>query len=374
MAGVTTKSLLMGKLGNSFVQAHNQVKDAPVKQPQGGECPAGVENGDARLVECKIVEIAPGKTNAGKLMFYAAAIVKRPKEIDGMNIEGLRTQINEPLFDTPTRSEGNRTLTEHIAKMYNHLKLLGLKVENLRPDTIEVAIENLKKTKPMIKFRTWKGQKQTTGMYAGREPMINHMWLGLSDYKEPENAVHPSAAATTEVSIPDDVIQAHIGDNNIVEPGTTTAQGEALFSGNPVSTNGTGGTTSNETAIDLDNLDSGDIDSLAKRADAQDLTAMMELQSMALKAGVTQEFIDNASSWVLVVAEMKAKTSNDLVIEVGGHYLYNWTNPTTKAVEPLTVEIMELPNDNTEVAHIRGVANKMLKFRNIKLTELNPVK
>jgi hypothetical protein len=289
-----------------------------------------------------------------------------------MSLKGLRTQINEPLFDTPTRAEGNRTLAEHIAKMYNHLKLLGLKVENLRPDTVEAAIENLKKTKPYIMFRTWKGQKQTVGKYAGREPLTNHVWLGLSDYKPTENAPHPSAAATEEVSIPDDVIQTHIDD----EPISTTAQGEALFSGTSVSTNGTGGTTNNETAVDLDNLDRSDINSLAKRADAQDLTAMMELQSMALKAGVTQDFIDNASSFAQVVAEMKSKGSgsNEVEFSVGGHYLYNWTNPTTKTQEALVVEIMEFPADNTEAAHIRGVQNKMLKFRNVKLTDLNPVK
>src|SRR5690349_21501065 len=132
----TAKSDLFKKLGDKGKAAVREAQTVEVSYDNFGDLPPGINNGVARLVDCKFTQIAEGKQNAGEFMFYAAGVVVAPKEHEGIPVEGLRTQISEPLFDTPTRSR--KTVADHLKWIYNELGKLGLDVSTLDENNLEL--------------------------------------------------------------------------------------------------------------------------------------------------------------------------------------------------------------------------------------------
>lgn len=179
MPAQKTKSKVLGKHLGKLKAAHDAHKGDDIQMGNVG-LPAGIENGVAQLVDCKFGEYEKGN-DKGKLYFYAAGIVKSPSTYDGIRIEGLRTQISEPLFDTPQRSR--QSVDEHYAWVLNELKKLGGAdcLDGVDADGMEDFVASLKEAAPCFRFRTWKGEKQTTGKYAGKEPLTNHQWAGACD-------------------------------------------------------------------------------------------------------------------------------------------------------------------------------------------------
>ncbi len=196
MAVQKAKSGLAAKLGakgHSAVETHKN--DETVFQG-GGELPAGIENGIAQIVECKFDIVKEGDSK-GEYYFYAGGVVVSPKSImtdDGeFPVEGMRTSITEPLYDTPSRSR--KTVDDHLAWILNELRKLGV-------DTSEVSLDNLEETAAAIKesgttfrFRTWQGK--ATEEYPN--PRVNHQWAGAVDYEvSSEEDVQEEAATTTK--------------------------------------------------------------------------------------------------------------------------------------------------------------------------------
>jgi hypothetical protein len=187
----TGKSSLLAKYGDKVKKAVAAHKDDPIEWGSSGGLPPGIEGGVARLCDCKFTEIAKGKQNAGEVMFYAAGIVLVPKTgPGGERLEGLRTQISEPLYDTPTRKR--QSTDEHIDWVLNEMKkLLGgdakakETIDSLDGD-LEAIAAALKDAEPTFRFRTWKGSPATEGPYKGKDPMVNHEWKGACDYVEGE--------------------------------------------------------------------------------------------------------------------------------------------------------------------------------------------
>jgi len=104
MPAKVSKSPLMAKLGNKLAESFDKHKDDETRYGGGSDLPKGIEGGIAQLVDCKFDTYKTGD-NKGEFFFYAAGIVKAPKEVGGVPIVGLRTQIGpEPLCDTPDRS------------------------------------------------------------------------------------------------------------------------------------------------------------------------------------------------------------------------------------------------------------------------------
>lgn len=180
------KSSLLASLGSVALEAHEEFKDAAVVFSAGGD-PPPIDAGVAKLTEIRFSVIEDDDSeNKGKLQFYAAGVIVAPKavEVNGSMIptEGLRTRIIEPLFDTPTRTR--KTVKEHLGKVYNELKKLGLDTSSMTLQQIEEALPAMAEAGIYFRFRIWKGKKQTTGQYAGQEPIANHEWNGIVDWEE----------------------------------------------------------------------------------------------------------------------------------------------------------------------------------------------
>lgn len=198
MAVQKAKSGLAAKLGakgHAAVEGHKN--DETVFQG-GGDLPAGIENGIAQLVECKFDIVKEGD-NKGEYYFYAGGVVVTPKSImtdEGeFPIEGMRTSITEPLYDTPSRSR--KTVDDHLAWILNELRKLGVDTSEVSLDNLEATAAAVKESGTTFRFRTWKGE--ATEQYPN--PRVNHQWAGAVDYEmSSEDDVQEEVAAAPKTT------------------------------------------------------------------------------------------------------------------------------------------------------------------------------
>lgn len=180
MAKKTQRSSVLAKLGNPLTKAILDHKDDETVFDTGGRLPENIENGIARLTECKFDVYKKGP-NKGKPYFYAAGTVVSPEEHEGVKCKGRTTSIMEPLCDTKTMAGKVTSLADHTDKMLNHLRLLGVETaEFSSPEDLENAAEALKEAAPFFRFRTWKGQP--TAQF--KNPRVNEVWMGATNYVE----------------------------------------------------------------------------------------------------------------------------------------------------------------------------------------------
>lgn len=238
---------LAQKLGRKLEEAVLLHRKDETVYDTGGGLPAGIEGGIAQLVDCKFSQIAPGKQNAGQYVFYAAGVVLEPKEFQGQMIEGLRTQITEPLFETPGRSRV--TIEDHVRWILNEMRKLGVDTSGATADDLEALATALKEQKPYFRFRTWKGAKATDGPYKDREPRVQHVWNGVCNY------------------VKEGPLEAGAVQDNTEEVG---------------------------------NDDEPSLDSLVASAEDGDEFAQDQLRQMAMEAGITEDEVDAATDWETV--------------------------------------------------------------------------
>jgi len=302
MAVQTGKSTLAAKLGNRLTQAHAETKGKPV-EAGNPQLPAGIENGVAQLRDVKIGEYKEG-VNKGQPYFMASAVVLEPKEVDGISVAGLRTQIGpEALCDTPQATGKRKTFQDHYKFMRDQLSLIGFDLDQLSgtPQQIEAGILSgmaaLTKQQPTFRFRTWKGKKQTTGPYAGQEPRVQHEWNGLVEFSTNGEAA-PDVVDDTPSA--DEVPAAEPGDN-----------------------------TGEELDVDLD--------SLIEAAKGDDVSAQEQLQKIAFAAGISEDDY-SAADWDGVKALIEAAQGVEAPAAEpepqppvkGGVYGYHPQDPKTK--------------------------------------------
>ena len=276
MAKQTQSSSLATKIKAKAKDVFDASKATEPTYDTGGNLPAGIEGGIAQLVDCCVKKIKEGKQNAGELMFYAAGVVVSPEEHGGVRIKGLRTNISEFLFDTPTRSR--TTFAEHLDWVLNEMKKLGADLSETSEDEVEDVMAALKEQQPYFRFRTWVGAKNTEGPYKDREPMVNHIWSGvkgLEDY------------------VSDDADAGVVDETGDEEPEETPA---------PVK----GKSTKTRPApVEEEAAEEGEADlaALAESADGGDADAQRELEKLASEAGVDAASI---ATWAEVVEAMQA--------------------------------------------------------------------
>lgn len=328
----TTSELFSGN--NELATAAVAARGKAVDLKFGGQLPGGIENGIAELRELKFGKYGPDTKWPGKPFFLGQAIVLFPKELKGQRVEGLFTKIGpEPLFDTATDankdSKGRKSFQDHYNFMRDHLVQLGWKEPDLSgksskqvAEIIQAAMDELCKKAPRFRFRTWQGGKQVIAQddrgkwqvynefeggsrkkipgksysseeaakrmnpYAGREPLVNHVWGDLvTDYQ-------PSA-------------NGHVQDDSapVYESGNGDDDGVT--------------TTTEDSADTFDEF--GSLDDLLDRADSDDTDAQIKLMEMAVAAGYSEEDVSSADvTWDQVVEMIKSPKDADTAPEEDG--------------------------------------------------------
>lgn len=335
------KSGLMAKLGAKLKTAHEKHKNDETELGNFGDLPAGIENGIAQLIDCRFDTYKKGE-GVGQYFFYAAGVVKLPTEHGGVPVEGLRTSIMEPLYDTPTRTR--KTIDEHLQWIYNELRKLGVDTRQMKFEDLEPTVAALKEAQPHFRFRTWKGEKQTTGKYAGQEPRVQHTWGGAVEYNAEAN---PAGGITEAADEPADAADV------------------------------------------MDEMDKGgDLDSLGKRADAGDEKAQVQLTELAIAEGITEDEVQNSDSWAAVVELIRAAeqgggggdepagdeeptpTAPPKVGEVFG-FEVQVKNPKTKAVTTKKVEVeVTAVNVKSTTVDLKAVGNPKVVYKGVSWDQL----
>lgn len=285
---------LLKTLGGKAEKAFETHKKSTTKPKQGMvELPAGI-NGIAKLTSLSIQPVAGEKAKfKGKPQFVATGVIVAPTTHDGVPIRGLFTRLTELLCDTPDQSR--KTVDEHIDRMLMILRGLGLNTAGLKMQHLQKAMDLLVKKGVYFRFRTWKGDKQTVGKYANKEPKVNHQWEDVVEYEEDET---PKVADST----PDDEELEDNSEPDEAEPDEAEEEAAAYKAKlkdkkatakpakaeKPVK----GKKAEPEPDEDEDEGDEpftemDDLDSLAERADEGDKDALKKLRQLALEAGIS---------------------------------------------------------------------------------------
>ena len=343
MAAQRSQSKLFTKLGQRLVKAHATHATAETTFSNFGDPPAGIDNGVARLVECKFDEYKEGD-NKGQPYFYAAGVIVSPKEHGGVPCDGLRVSIMCPLHDTPNRTS-RKTFEDHLGWVYNELRKLGVDTTQLDPADLESTAEALKQSAPFFRFRTWKGK--ATPQFP--DPRTNTDFCGaIPDYEpaDADDGVDDGTTAPAPASP-----RAAAPPAAAAKPATAAKPAPAASNGKPSTKPRPAPTKQPEPEPAGDYSDDGDLDSLAERA-ADDPAAQAQLKELAMAQGHAEEDVDAADSWADVVEMIKAGApvegggaAEEFMPEVDGVYYYHPTDPKTKQPGKKRVEVQAVKVD-----------------------------
>ena len=166
---------LAARMGKRLTDAHAKLAGETSTMEDGSGLPAGIENGIAQMIECRLGEYKEG-AHKGQVYFMARGVVKHPLYHDGVKVFGRQTQNKMiPLCDTPERATA-KTFEDHYDALLKFLRSFGVNTKTVTPAKLEETLAFLKSKKYHFTLRTWKGKKQTTGPYAGQEPRVNETW------------------------------------------------------------------------------------------------------------------------------------------------------------------------------------------------------
>ncbi len=305
---------LLGKYRDKIKEGHEQHKGEETEYKSFGDLPEGIEDGIAELRECKF-DVHKDGDNKGETYFTIVGIVCEPKThtytdehkvTRTVKTEGKRFSVIEPLYDTPKRTR--KTTQDHIGKIYDYLRRLGVNTKEIDEDSLEETANSLAdKSNGTIyfTFRTWRGKPATTGEYAGKEPMLQQTLVKWCDYTPAEDA------ATSDVND---------GSKTVEQPKAKATNGHVPTAtapkptGKPTTTKKPLPPVDEELPTDTDPDAEAeaaaegetDLETLIQLADAQDQTSMDMLKKMAMDAGVEEADVDNANNWTEVVELMQA--------------------------------------------------------------------
>jgi hypothetical protein len=360
-AEVKTSSLAK-KLGARIADAHKQHKDAPVELGMS-RLPKGIENGIFQLRTLEFKEHTDGD-NKGKLYFRASGSVVKPIKVGDTKVAGMFTSKIIPMYDTPTRGEGNRTFNDHYKKMLNVFKMFEAEMppDVLPGETKEqsaVRIENalLQAAKvltapgkqPYGKLRTWAGDKEEFGQngqgqwcvfsvsddgkkrfkrgpypsedkaktdlknkYVGKDSMVNEDWQGKVDYHPEEaNGVvdhdAPDISGAPGTNGDGSVAEAEMSPEPFTEPDQSEPP-QDVDTGAEVAAENDGTVPADDTDYSLFDLDTlaGMADVAPDGSTAEAKGAILQLQAQGAAAGLTAEQMTACNNWTELAALIAA--------------------------------------------------------------------
>lgn len=328
----TGKSALAAKLGNKLKQAHEAHKNDETKLSGGGDLPEGIDAGIAQIVDCKFDTYKSGD-NVGEYYFYARAIVVEPKEIRGIPIEGLATQLGpEPICDTPSRSR--KTTEDHLAWVLNEFRKLGVDTKAISADDYETVAAGIKEAAPYIRFRTWKGEATTEFP----NPRVNHDWRGITNY---------NGQATEGIA---DSTSAETFDPEGDHEADTAPEGEE------------GGE---------------DLEALVAQADGGDTAAQQRITELCESVGVNAE---TAESWEAAIASYQEASGSETSTESEAEefkptlremHFYRPNDPKTKKPVKKAIECeVTAVNESKKTVNLKNMTDGKTVYKDIPWDKL----
>ncbi len=394
----TTTTSVLAQLGTAGLKAHAKHKGDTTTLESISDLPPGIDSGIAHLVDIKFAAVAPGKTNAGKPFFYAAAICKRPLEVidsrtgEKVSCKGGRTSITEMLIDEPKESAKSRkTVDDKWAYVLSVLRTLGVDTSKLPDDNsmylkVDQIVQHLKKTsndgtKPIFfKFRTYiipkrkPGEKGYTEKYDGPNSppsRVNHSWGERVEFAD---VADPAAGVTDDQTVADDVPVEELGANLDAVP-TDAGDFEAEVTAEVAAADG------------ITDGAAEDLDALVELANKQDAVAQNKLVDLAVAAGHAREAAEaDDVGW----SDIKTMIENPVVEEVveevvvaepekGKTRKYKVIDPKTKKpiisaktkkeAAPIDVEILAV-DKKKKIANVKSLVDGKTLYNAVPFDQL----
>ncbi len=301
---------LAQRLKNKLVAAHEATKNKETRTDQGARLPHDIQNGTAQLTNITYGKYKADAKNGlgGKdYIMFRAILVSPVLHTDGTRIAGIPLQAKIiPLDDTPGLDK-KKTFADHWDDVQDLFRQLGVNppdVDNVPDDGKPMAIQNYydaaiksmvnDKTstlyRPHFKLRTWRGEKQTTGKYAGKEPLTQETWGAKVEF----NGVADPGAGITEQHQP-----GTNGDTSALQPEPFTEPPQGGAAEAPAAEEPASEEPSQEDIImALVEVANGDPDNTTEDG----ASAKQQLEEYAIAAGATQEQVTAAANWEEVAA------------------------------------------------------------------------
>lgn len=289
--------------------------------------PPPFEDGVAKLKKVTLAKYKPDVKSEdlrGKWYFMAEAIIVTPKKAKDPDTNELRpvagkaTKIGPiPLCNTPSRAK-DKTFDDHIRNIMNEIRKLGIPTQGSSHDKLPAFVAALNKRandpkNPLyIKCRAWKGAKATEGPYAGKEPMLQHVWMGLALDFNPNvdlaAGVDDETAATGVGTMPS---RNGAGKPPQGKPPVATAtaapEEEPAEPFNEFADGTVGDAAADEDLDALAEVANGQLADDVVTATAEQLAAGTRVKQVAEQWGVTTDECDAADDFTAIVALIREK-------------------------------------------------------------------
>lgn len=348
---------VLKKLGNVVAKAIAENKDNETSYGIQN-LPPGIQNGIARLTECKFDVYKTGQ-NQGQPYFRASGVVVSPDVVtlkDGspMAVKGMYTSIMVGIAERKKGDGSTVTVSDCLDQVMNEMRKLGADTSKLKgPEDLERLAAALKQAAPFFKFSTSESKPRPGSTDTPRTWENWHGTKGLENYGQ--------GGEDAGAGVQDDSGAAD-GSDDSAEGG------------------------SNADASDQGDVyrDDADVDSLGARADEGDDEAKTQLEGMAAKAGVSKKRLDAAPTWADVVELIKggsgdggketvaAEGDDDTPPEVGNVFDYvapAGKVPGKKGKAKVECEVTKV-NAKTETVSLRWVNDKKVTFNDVPWAEL----
>lgn len=376
----TTGGGILGKLSNRLNKAHETHKNDETEYSKFGELPDGIKGGIAQLVEAKFDVYKEGKYK-GEPYFYAAGVMVSPTEFtdkEGVthHIEGLRTTLGPiAMCDTTNRNGEVTPFDDHVARLYNELRKLGVDTRNLNPAHLELTVAKLKQIAPHFKVRTWKGKPSEEFP----EPRVNHDWQGIikisgeSTNGQSQNVIDQTGSPATSSVTPAKKA-----------PAAGPAPSKPTPPAAPVKAPKTPAKKAPEPQPEPEApafSEDGDLDSLVQRANEDDPEAQETLAQMARDKGITDEQLKEAQTWKEVADLIEAPAqegseepqAEEPEWQPGVNELYGYKplDPRTRKPLPSQVHVVVLEvNEDKQTVLLRNAKDTKVKYKDVPWSSL----
>lgn len=265
MVADVRKTNQLAKLGARVAKAHEAHKNDETKYGIV-DLPAGIKRGRAKLATCKFAEYKEGK-NKGELYAMFRSIAETPEIHDGTRVRGQGVMQMIPLCDTVKTKDGKEVTTtfeEHWAELLNELRKFGLNTAAMpNHNVVEAAMLSLENSHPQH-------------------------WYSTRGWTPPKTQKDPNPKEMVFVQFDGVLTSEELASEPAPSPSSGFAEPEGGGGGDDA---GSG----SDTASGGEDFDLADI---AQNAETGDMSAIDLMKDAARKVGITEDEIDNSSSWV----------------------------------------------------------------------------
>lgn len=267
MPAEVRKTNLLNKMQARVAKAHEQHKNDETKFGIV-DLPPGIKGGYARLQTAKMDEYKDGKLKGEPYALFRGVAIS-PEVHDNVRVKGQGVMVMIPLCDTKKTKDGVEETVpfeQHWGDFLNELRKFGIDTSRMPHTAVDGVLLALQNQKPVYRFSTRGWTPKPTARDPNPKEMVFTQFDGIVSAEE---------EASVGQSAPDSGFAAPLNtvDNN--DPSDDS------------------GSTGTEQPAD----DDFDLATEAEKAEQGDMSSIELMKDKAREVGLTEEDIDNSSSW-----------------------------------------------------------------------------